>query len=83
MLFSTQLSKQYIKFLGMLNMAAVPGIDFVNSALINLNLRVTICKSKGVWGKLNKFLKWSPCFFLISLNFMRQFLLNLGVNCPL
>lgn len=53
MLFSNQLSKQYIKFLGMLNMAAVPGIDFVNSALTYLNLRVTLCKSKGVRGKLS------------------------------
>lgn len=37
----------------MLNMAAVPGIDFVNSALTYLNLRVTLYKSKGVRGKLS------------------------------
>lgn len=61
MLFSNHLSKQYIKFLGILNMAAVTGIDFVNSVLTYLNFRVTLCKSKGAGGKLNTFFKCS-CF---------------------
>lgn len=48
MLFSDQLSKQYIKFLGILNMAAVTGIHFVNNASTYLNLRLTLYKSKGI-----------------------------------
>ena len=47
MLFSNQLSKQYIKFLDILNMAAVTGIDFINSVSTYLNLKVIPCKSEG------------------------------------
>lgn len=54
MLFSNHLSKQYIKFLGILNMAAVTGIDFVNSVLTYLNFRVTLYESKGVGGEIER-----------------------------
>lgn len=82
MLFFNQLSKQYITFLGILNMAAVAGIDFVNCALTYLNLRVTLRKSNNL-GKIEQVFKMVSLFSLTSLNFMRQFLKNLGANYPL
>lgn len=53
MLFFNQLSKQYITFLGILNMAAVAGIGFVNCALTYLNLRITLRKSNNL-GKIEQ-----------------------------